>query len=260
MVNAEAFINALAGPGCAVEATVAGLADQWPPTPDRLAHALAIAGVDVDEWDAIELLIRISEHLAAEAHQAELFVDAEIALLDAHLGFRDDDRTGLVVDVELAARLPLLSLAADLATQTGGRLLVEAVESAQITGLAGCVSQTRVGGVILLDEGLTDEEMEITFPHELAHVADPDRATVDIHGFEAFAEDLGPRLLAHQPASLDEAQPLIRASLEAVAGRRRRRPASRSLEDLLEWALADVCPERIIELEMMAAHPRRART
>jgi hypothetical protein len=255
MIDAESFVAALAGPGRRTGATVDDLADLWPVLPDRLRWAMSEAGADVDEWEALELVVRIGERLASRAGKQALFDQgAEVTLIYAHSNLRADTRTGLSVDDDLASRLPLLPLAADIAQfMAGGCLRVELVESDQITGLGGCLSETTKGAIILLSAALTEDQLAEMFAHELAHALDPDSRQIDEVRSEAFAEDLAPRLLAELPESRTAAGELVEASLRAIHGFRRAVPTSDSLADLLEWALVEVCPSWI-HLELIAAH------
>jgi hypothetical protein len=256
MIDAEGFVAALAGPGRPTDATVDGLADLWPVLPDRLRWALSAAGADVDEWEALELAVRIGERLSTRAWLRDLFGQGtDDAVLWAHLDLRRESQDGLTVEpADLLDRLPLVALANDVASRTaGGRLRVELADASRITGLWGCLSKTTRGDVILLSVELSDAQLAEIFAHELAHALDSDSGRIDEFGREAFAEDLAPRLLAELPDSVAAAGELVEASLRAVQGSRRAVPSSDSLADLLEWALAEVCVDWV-HLDLIAAH------
>lgn len=131
---------------------------------------------------------------------------------------------GLHVEV-LVVRLPLMALAHEVATHQPNACLV--IRDSRLSpGVLGSYRPTPTGGVITLDTSrMTDEAtLQQVFAHELAHAIEGAEMGTHASASERWAETLGPLLIEHRPASLDEAAPLIdqaraahRAELEATA-------------------------------------------
>lgn len=69
--------------------------------------------------------------------------------------------------------------------------------------LQGLASREPWGSVILLDPDVDDVRIAETIGHEVAHLCDPRLYTVAATGKEAFADDLGVRLIqrSHRSAT-----------------------------------------------------------
>lgn len=241
-LDVEAFLATLAGPGRGVEASVAGLTELWqpPPSPWRLQRAFEAAGADVDEWEAGELQVRLGEELALEDARRDVLPNTAIKDLVA-IGCQNRG-SGLTVSDDLAARLPLMGLAADVAADLGSLSVVH-VDSARIAPYGGAAIR---GGctdsaVVLLSRDLTPLALRLMWIHELSHVLDPRPWGVSEGQAEAFAHELGDRLWESrsEPNSLDEVAPLIGDALLATLDLTW--PEASTLDALLEWVIAEVC-------------------
>jgi len=149
----------------------------------------------------------VADLAAVDANRSRLAVK----VVCAHKGI-----VGLALSDRAAALgLPLLDLAGDVARSVPGGL---AVDVTVLAGWAAGMCDVRSSPWrIWLAPGAGGDE----FAHELAHACDPDIGTVGLIEAERFADRLGPLLLAHRPATLVEAAPLIDVALDArrdVAG------------------------------------------
>lgn len=199
------------------------IAQRWPATVDLEAVADLVSDAC---WQ------HVHEHPAAQAralsHVGHLVTAGGRALFDG--------TQGLVVDVGLADRLPLRPLLADVA-EIRGSLIVAAIPSGDDPGVDGLCAGD--GRSMAIRQPLADPRLVEVVAHETAHLLDPGLATVDRVGTEAFAEELGPLLADHEPATVAEAAPLILEVLDALEPRRIRPPIG-SPAALLAWAVLEV--------------------
>lgn len=121
--------------------------------------------------------------------------------------------TALRLEARDLDTLPLLPLAEDLAERWGA--LVIAVTDLELTGapLRGVLATRPGTAVIMLHGGLTQDERDEVFAHELAHLVDRFDGRVrhtpaGERRRELFANRLAPVLLDQRPASLPEVRPL----------------------------------------------------
>lgn len=238
------------------EATLDGLLALPLATPDRLQWAYGAAGVVLDDVQAFEASVVMTEQL--NSARIGVVDRSDMAGIPGDRIFEGvltlvDATEGLQVDESLP-ELPFLALAAEVAClQPAGRLTIRS--GAEGTGCNGLYSRSKVGGVIVLAVEPVGESLADVFAHELAHAVDPELAAVDSVGREAFASHLGPVMVRRRPSDLSELAPLIAASLEATRGRRRPASAAQGLTQLVTFVAIEVGalePDGVVDL--IAAH------
>lgn len=108
-----------------------------------------------------------------------------------------------------AAELQLLPLAADVAERVVGGWLTVTVDTLPVPGLGAIVDWSRPDHAVVIIDPEQCAELGDTadggFAHELAHLLDPRFAYASHDDKEAWANALGPLLLARQPATVGEA-------------------------------------------------------
>jgi hypothetical protein len=129
------------------------------------------------------------------------------------------------VDPEVPPLGPLAGLLADTARQRGITVVVRLADLHTADGhhvdqalleLVGPAGVELHAGATLLElrRGLEGAAFQQAWSHECAHVLDPGRPWADR---ETFADALGPLLLRHQPATLEQARPLIDQAEQTIA-------------------------------------------
>lgn len=176
----------------------------------RLRETLVLSCRPETGWPGLDMAERqlLTHWLSTTAHS---YFGRGARAVAAHQALpTPPDGLGLVLTEEVAAlRLPLLALAADLATTLPTGTL--RVEAGTLLGARGCADRARGLVVLNLDrisqDGSTPGRV---WAHELSHLLDPDPELAPIERKERWARTLGALLLSHQPGSRVEAEELVR--------------------------------------------------
>lgn len=159
-----------------------------------LALYLALGDLDTDSAIALRFWLSDTAHvvLSAAGQLGDPRVPGEPAVPGA-----------LLLDPDLEhLHLPLLDLAADVARTRGLAVAAGGLRP----GVAGSYSPRERRITLDLARGVDER----TWAHELSHALDPligQRQAIELD--ERYADDLGALLLAHRPATVEAAQPMI---------------------------------------------------
>lgn len=145
------------------------------------------------------------------------------------------DTVGSLAVAPELEHLPLLDLAADLAESRVNGLTVAV--AAPGPGAVGFYDPTR--SVIVVDPASSD--LAVTFAHELGHALD-DPVRLASPTSEDFADALGALLLAHRPATVLAARPLIDQAETAHHPATTPDLPTRGLEAMATWLLGFSAP------------------
>ncbi|HEY5024446.1 MAG TPA: hypothetical protein VII76_05670 [Acidimicrobiales bacterium] len=246
-LDVDAFLDDLGADGRDVKALVR--AWEARPTPGRLQNAFRAGGVElIDPFDAVVAMAALEEALL------DLHIDAEVAstLPEAVLEDFSTEPGVLQIDPCLVdRRLPLIPLAEDIARGCGG-LRIKARQSGRG---AYCTVVRNLGASVVLEASYDDRAIGDSMSHELAHLLDPLWGRVAPVGMEDFAHALAPLLRTEEPATVQEAAPLVQQALEASDGRRSpRAPAAEGVRGIVELILLELAARRMPVPELAARH------